>query len=196
MNKNEKNYSTLDKCYCVSLEEMLNAREKRVCRQRELLENYEASVKKDISLICFTMNIAGPVKDFELAKKGFKSGIRVLEEALVNEDYPILYSENHYENTGYTAYYVVGNDAFSIKRLTTDIEDSTPMGRLFDIDVLILKQLNSDVYVSKIGRDEINLNERICLICKDKATVCARSRRHSVEKLQRKTIEILLTNEE
>ena len=41
----------------VSLMEMLDARERRARRQRELLEQYRQT------LLCFTMNIAGPVKN-------------------------------------------------------------------------------------------------------------------------------------
>ena len=40
----------------VTLPEILEARERRVQRQTELLSRYQTA------LICFTMNIAGPVK--------------------------------------------------------------------------------------------------------------------------------------
>ena len=51
----------------VSLMEMLEARERRVLRQRELLEQYGKT------LLCFTMNIAGPVKNSPLILRGFRS---------------------------------------------------------------------------------------------------------------------------
>lgn len=41
----------------VSLAEMLEARERRVFRQQELMRAYPG-----MTLVCFTMNIAGPVK--------------------------------------------------------------------------------------------------------------------------------------
>ena len=44
----------------VTLEEMLAARERRVLRQQELTARY------GLPMICFTMNIAGPVKNSPL----------------------------------------------------------------------------------------------------------------------------------
>ena len=58
----------------VTLLEMLEARERRVERQRRLLEEYHAT------LVCFTMNIAGPVKNSPLIRRGFVLGRRLLEE--------------------------------------------------------------------------------------------------------------------
>lgn len=52
----------------VSLLDMLDARERRVHHQQELLERYHKP------LICFTMNIAGPIKDSPLVRRGFAQG--------------------------------------------------------------------------------------------------------------------------
>lgn len=49
----------------VSLIQMLDARERRVHHQQELLARYGKP------LVCFTMNIAGPVKDTPLIRRGF-----------------------------------------------------------------------------------------------------------------------------
>ena len=49
----------------VSLIQMLDARERRVWHQQELLGAYGKP------LVCFTMNIAGPVKDSPLIRRGF-----------------------------------------------------------------------------------------------------------------------------
>lgn len=51
----------------VSLLDMLDAREHRVHHQ-ELLKRYHKP------LICFTMNIAGPIKDSPLIRRGFAHG--------------------------------------------------------------------------------------------------------------------------
>jgi holo-ACP synthase CitX len=195
MSLQDEIYNELEKCHHVSIAEILDVREKRVFRQQKLLEIFEGQGKDKVTLICFTMNIAGPVKAFELAKSGFEMGIALLEEALSKRKYLVLHDEKEFADTGYTAYYIVKKDANSVKKLTTEIEDNTPLGRLFDIDVLIL-DFSSDLVnatsVRKIGRDEIGYDGRKCLICDDQVAVCARSRRHSVEDLQRKTIEVLL----
>ena len=52
----------------VSLVQMLDARERRVQYQQELLSQYHKP------LICFTMNICGPVKDSPLIQRGFARG--------------------------------------------------------------------------------------------------------------------------
>ena len=60
----------------VTLPEMLDVRERRAARQRELLGQYHAP------LISFTMNIPGPVKDSPLIRRGFRTGLALLEERL------------------------------------------------------------------------------------------------------------------
>lgn len=54
----------------VTLMEMLEARERRVIHQQELLERYH------MPLISFIMNIAGPVKNSALIRSGFEQGKR------------------------------------------------------------------------------------------------------------------------
>ena len=49
----------------VELAEMLDARERRVRTQRELLQKYR------MPIICFTMNIPGQYKTYPLARQAF-----------------------------------------------------------------------------------------------------------------------------
>ena len=58
----------------VSLHDILNAREARVRRQQSLLTEYRAP------LLCFTMNIAGPVKTTPLIERGFRVGLETLDD--------------------------------------------------------------------------------------------------------------------
>jgi Phosphoribosyl-dephospho-CoA transferase (holo-ACP synthetase) len=53
----------------VTLMEVLNAREFRAFRQKELLDQYKCT------LICFTMNIAGPIKTSPLILNGYLEGL-------------------------------------------------------------------------------------------------------------------------
>ena len=52
----------------ITMNEMLEARELRAVKQRELLEHY------GMTLISFTLNIAGPVKTSALIEKTFNEG--------------------------------------------------------------------------------------------------------------------------
>ena len=162
----------------VSLLEMLDARECRAHRQQELLEQYHKP------LICFTMNIAGPIKDSPLIRRGFARGQQLLRQQFFRAKLSPLHTDSHCETTGCEAFYVLDADPLVIKKFTTDIEDATPLGRLFDMDVL-----RPDG--TKVDREELNLAGRRCLICGGPAKVCSSRRVHTVAELQAKTTEIL-----
>ena len=158
----------------VSLPEMLDARERRANRQRELLGEYRKP------LISFTMNIAGPIKDSPLIRRGFDMGLRDLEQVLAVDRIPVLHKETIREYTGSEAILVVDAPARQVKKLTWFLEENTPLGRLYDMDVL-----------SPDGEKLQRQTPRRCLICGEVAQICARSRTHSVAQLQEKTREIL-----
>ena len=162
----------------VSLLDMLDARERRVHHQQELLEQYHKP------LICFTMNIAGPIKDSPLIRRGFARGQQLLRQQFFRAKLSPLHTDAHCEATGCEAFYVLDADPMAIKKFTTDIEDATPLGRLFDMDVL-----RPDG--TKVDREELSLSGRRCLICGGPAKVCSSRRIHTVAELQAKTTDIL-----
>ena len=164
----------------VSLIEMLDARERRAQRQMQLLQQYGTT------LICFTMNIAGPVKNSPLIRRGFEMGRRLLEQQLMVAKAKILHFEEINENTGNEAIFVLDCDALTAKRAAVIIEDHTEAGRLFDMDVL-----RPDG--SKVDRQELKLDARRCLLCGGIAQNCARSRTHTVQQLQERTQQLLET---
>lgn len=135
-------------------------------------------------MICFTMNIAGPIKNSSLIQQGFALGNRYLQEQLNALNLPVLYTEQYCEPTGNEAYYLVEADPVLLKNITCTIEDDSPLGRLFDMDVLTLAG-------KKIDREELNFPHRTCLICQKFAKECTRSRTHTVEELQRRTHKLL-----
>lgn len=161
-----------------TLSQILDAREKRALHQKALLAQYGKP------LICFTMNIAGPQKDSPLIRQGFCLGDRLLRAQLQGSGLRILHREADFAPTGPVGYYVADADASELKRLTCEIEDDSPVARLFDMDVL-----SSDG--SKYSREDLGFAARKCLICKEDARVCGRSRAHSVERLREKTNELL-----
>ncbi|WP_027642080.1 triphosphoribosyl-dephospho-CoA synthase CitG [Enterocloster clostridioformis] len=163
----------------VSLMEMLDARELRVHRQLSLQQKY-ASV-----LICFTMNIAGPVKNNRLIYRAFEYGCDILRHQLVSAGIECLHQECYSENTGNVCYYCVKGNAVEIKKITVEIENNLSVGRLFDMDVL-------DENGNHIERMEIGESPRTCLLCGNPAKECARNRTHSVAELEQTTKELLL----
>lgn len=86
--------------------------------------------------------------------------------------------------TGPEAFYVLDAEPLTIKKLTTLVEDASPLGRLFDMDVL-----RPDG--KKVDREELHLEGRKCLICGGPAKVCSSRRVHPVAELQARTTAIL-----
>ena len=152
----------------VSLSEMLLAREERAQRQRELLQ-------RGGTLVCVTMNIPGPQKVTPLIKQAFFAGLHRLERALtalgVWERAEVVR-----QKTGLEAYYMTPVSSAAVKRALCGVEDETPVGRVFDLDVL-------DGHGNKRSREELGLPPRRCLLCDEPAFVCARSRRHAVAEM-------------
>lgn len=162
----------------VTLLEMLEARERRAARQQVLLQDYGKT------MVCFTMNIAGPVKNSSLIRRGYALGERLLRQQLEVAGIPIAYSEEIQEKTGNEAIFLLDADPLAVKAITVEIEDQPAVGRLFDMDVLCPNG-------RKVDRQELGREGRKCLICGGPAQVCARSRTHTVSELQEKTWEIL-----
>ena len=162
----------------VSLIQMLDARERRVWHQQELLGAYGKP------LVCFTMNIAGPVKDSPLIRRGFARGRQLLERQFLRCGIKPLKIDLSKAVTGPEAFYVLDAEPLTIKKLTTLVEDASPLGRLFDMDVL-----RPDG--KKVDREELHLGGRKCLICGGPAKVCSSRRVHPVSELQARTTAIL-----
>ena len=154
----------------VSLQDILLAREQRVAKQKELLATHNCP------LVSFTMNIAGPEKTTPLIERGFREGIHKLE-ALGSA---IVAKEVIYKDTGCEGYFAVNLDAHILKSICTEFEEATPLGRLFDMDVL-------DANGSKLDRP----GQRGCIVCGAPGRGCAAGRVHPVEELQAATGKLL-----
>lgn len=154
-----------------TLTEILDAREKRVFRQKELLSQFQKP------LLSFTMNIPGPVKLDQDVAIGFFVGCKLLQDSLADT---LLHFEAHYRPTGCECFCVADTDAKSLKAAAMDLEDIAPIGRLFDMDVL-------DTDGQKIGREALGAKPRTCLLCDNDAFLCASTRAHSLEALTDRT---------
>ena len=162
----------------VTLMEMLEAREVRAGRQRELLERYARPV------VSFTLNIAGPVKNGPVIRRAFREGLLRLEDALAARGLRPLHQEEVDRPTGCEALWVVDGPARTVKELCAGIEDRDALGRLFDLDVL-------DPEGGKWDREALGLPPRPCLVCGKAGKGCASRRLHPVEEIQEKTQTIL-----
>ena len=158
----------------VVLTDMLACRERRVNTQNAYIQKYHCPV------ISFCMNIPGPIKTNDKIKKAFLSGKEALFDALQKENILVLAQIEFDDKTGNEIILAVDYPSDKIKNLTTEIEETHPFGRLFDMDV--------------IGTDGEKLSRgvyRKCLICGCQAQECARSRKHTVAEMQAKIEEML-----
>lgn len=162
----------------VTLPEMLDAREARARRQEELLEQYSGPV------ISFTLNIAGPVKNGPVLRRAFQEGMGWLKDSLACAGAAVLHREETDRVTGREALLAVRGEGRQIKGLCTALEEGTPLGRLFDLDVL-------DRERGKWDRADLGLPPRGCLVCGREGKACASRRLHTVEELQQATRAIL-----
>ena len=127
------------------------------------------------------MNIPGPIKTNELIRRAFDIGEILLLETLRKVDAEILDFDEVHEDTGDELLLAVKNiEPENLKDLAMNIENSSEIGRLFDIDII-------DVDGKKLSRK----NFRKCLICDKQAQECARSRTHSVSEMQEAVENIL-----
>ncbi|MBO0421530.1 citrate lyase holo-[acyl-carrier protein] synthase [Enterococcus plantarum] len=170
-------WSEMSKCYlqgeAITLLEMLDAREKRVTIQQEFLQKYPTS-----ALLSATMNIPGPVKNNEQLRLAFLTVIKELESLFPPKK--IAAGKQRDLKTG-SEYYLALNEApEELKRKVIEIEETHPLGRLMDLDVIYLKNHTCH----SISRTELNYKPRTCFICEEEAKVCGRQRKHSVAEMQ------------
>lgn len=151
----------------VNLGQMLLAREKRAEKQQALLNQFGGP------LVCFTMNIPGPVKRTPLIRRSFRRGVARLEAELPE----LRYGETLEAVTGCEGYFLPTGDPVEIKRICTRIEDEHPLGRLFDMDVL-------DSRGVKLDRSLVEGKSRDCIVCGASGRGCASRRLHSLAELE------------
>lgn len=163
----------------VTLEQILNAREERAYRQHTLSRKY------GVPILSFTMNIPGPVKDTPLIRRAFQEGLTLLDQNLHPD--AIMESLITRSVTGCEALLAVDSDPHGLKRITTRLEDTHPLGRLFDMDVL-------DENLCKLDRYLVDGGDRGCIVCGRPGRDCASRRLHSVNELQRAVHKIMVNH--
>ena len=155
------------------------ARDRRIAIQKILLKKYPKN-----TLISFKLNIPGNTKDCTVYRKVFDIGEQLLKEAIKSKHYKLQFSKSEYLFTGSEGYFSINANPFQIKAITIAIENSHPLGRLFDYDVL-----NFDG--RQIKRNEIGFPVRKCFLCEEDAFICARSRKHLPSEIINKVDKII-----
>ncbi|MBQ2866265.1 MAG: citrate lyase holo-[Clostridia bacterium] len=156
----------------ITLQQVLDARERRVERQRRLL------VSHNKPLLVLNMNIAGPVKRGGLIDFAFFEGVRALDKALGDR---VVERELTDELTGLEYVWVCDMSGEELKDIAVYEETARPIGRLYDLDVIGLDGM-------KYSRG----TPRECIVCGGPVGVCSRSRAHGLPTIVEATNQRLL----
>ncbi|MDR3437795.1 citrate lyase holo-[acyl-carrier protein] synthase [Telmatospirillum sp.] len=155
----------------VSLTQMLAAREQRAARQQAALARHALPV------VSLSVVMPGPVKSTPLTRSIRDIAVTALAALFAAKQWPIRSFAPTGGSTGPEALYVIDCDALALKQALAELEDTHPLGRLWDIDVLCPER-------GQIGRRDLGRAPRRCLICNGDAHACARSQRHPLADLQ------------
>jgi len=155
----------------ISLQQVLDARDHRHEIQQQLLSEFRRP------LLSFTMNIAGEVKNSPLIKLAFDHGLQSITDLLGTPHKMELLQKP----TGCEAFLVYGESAKKVKQTCMDIESRSPIGRLFDMDVIAADG-------QKLSRQE----PRTCIVCGGPVAPCSRSRAHGLDAVKARTNQLLL----
>ena len=155
----------------VSLEQLLDAREQRVARQKVALDQYGKTI------LSLTLVFPGPIKDSPSLRFVFAEALVAIDTLLVSRGWQVVGREYLSRPVGQEALLVVDCPAQSLKWGLVQLEDEHPLGRLWDMDVICPEQCRA------VSRAQLLLAPRKCLVCGEAAHACARSRAHPLDEL-------------
>ena len=170
----------------ITLDELLASRDARHATQQKLLAEHSGK-----TLVCLTVVMPGSVKRNQQSLIVARAAVEAMRKAYnISDDLlpetELLTNELKTEageclverdlNTGYEAYLITPLPLLEAKRVAVDIEDTHPLGRLFDIDVI-------DAQGIPVSRDRVGGQPRRCLVCDHEARYCMRMRWHTQEEI-------------
>ncbi|MDU7531822.1 MAG: citrate lyase holo-[acyl-carrier protein] synthase [Peptoniphilus harei] len=162
----------------LAMNRMLEAKEKRYYKIKDLTESYKAPV------LSFMLNIPGEDKNFEEAVSFHKKYVDKIKNLLEENKIKILFEDYQNLVTGMEYLAVLDGDGRLIKKLMMEVEEESMGGRLLDIDIY-------DKDFSQISRSSLGLPERKCIICGDTARTCIKEERHNLKELEERVREII-----
>jgi holo-ACP synthase len=157
----------------ITLAEMLAARDRRAIRQREAIDRH------GLPVVSLTSVMPGPVKDTPLTRAIVAEGVDAVVGLAADRGWSLRERSRFIAATGAEALFAVAAPTSDLKRGLVDLEDSHPLGRLWDIDVLEADQAG----MKTLSRKDFGLSPRTCLICGGPAHACARARAHPIDAL-------------
>lgn len=151
----------------VSLEAWLAAKECRAARQADWLRRYQQPI------ISLTLVTPGTVKNSLRYRNTMGVALQMCDQLLWENRWPVRDRQVLWLPTWPEAMWSVAHNAPEIKAHCVALEQSHPLGRLWDLDVICPQD-------GHVGRLSLGLHMRRCLVCDEPAHVCSRSRKHPV----------------
>ena len=155
----------------VTLNELLASRDSRHAMQQKLLAEHSGK-----TLVCLTVVMPGSVKRNH---QSLVVAHAAVEQMIRSDELGVRYGGRLIERdleTGYEAYLITPLPLLEAKRIAVQIEDTHPLGRLFDIDII-------DKDGVPVSRDRVGSRPRRCLVCDREARFCMRMRWHTQEEI-------------
>lgn len=171
----------------ITLEQLLASRDARAAHQQALLSAWPGH-----TLVCLTVQFPGPIKRSASSLVVGGAGLAALLDTFGSV---MRHAQVRDLETGYEAYLLVPLPALLVKKTCCHIEDTHPLGRLMDIDVLAPSGghpvgAGGDGMSGPTGhlldRASVGLPPRRCLLCDQPARYCMRARSHTPEELLQK----------
>ena len=190
----------------VTLNELLASRDSRHAMQQKLLAEHSGktlvcltvvmpgSVKRNHqSLVVAHAAVEQMIGSYELGVRNDELRVRNDELGVTNDELRVRNDElgvgsdelgiryggrliERDLETGYEAYLITSLPLLEAKRIAVQIEDTHPLGRLFDIDII-------DKDGVPVSRDRVGSRPRRCLVCDREARYCMRMRWHTQEEI-------------
>ena len=154
----------------IKLLKVLDAREERWIRRRMIVQ------KNKRCLITVTLCVPFNYRTSDEFYEIFLNLCREFWDILIYKGYKV-YSEGYMRNEDGPAFFVSTEDnAFKIKKICAETEDTITGGRMLDIDVM-------DSEGNPISRSDIGLPPRKCFVCNKPASVCVSRKLHSSDEI-------------
>ena len=186
----------------ITLNELLASRDARHATQQKLLAEHSGK-----TLVCLTVVMPGSVKRNQQSLTAAHAAVEAMRKAFAVKEnkglFPLETPETPenlvpLENpeppaptllelgpeTGDEAHPTTPMPPPQAKGIAVNIEDTHPLGRLFDIDII-----NADGV--PVSRDAIGEKPRRCLVCDHEARYCMRMRWHTQEEIWAKINEMV-----
>lgn len=154
----------------VTLAMSLEAKERRAARQADWLQHYGQTV------VSLTLVTPGEIKDSIRYRNSMGVALQTCDQLLWQHHWQVLDRQVLWLPTGPEALWCVAHPAAEIKAFVMMLEQTHPLGRLWDIDVICPQN-------GPVGRESLGNAQRRCLLCDEPAHACSRSRRHASERV-------------